>query len=84
MLIGSNLNKPFLQFKSILPDRMAKFDISLAGPLAGGLLSLSMLSVGLWLSVGSEATDELVQVPSVLFRGSLLLGSATRAVLGDK
>nr|XP_024402167.1 probable zinc metalloprotease EGY1, chloroplastic [Physcomitrium patens]PNR35432.1 hypothetical protein PHYPA_023332 [Physcomitrium patens] len=71
------------QFKSILPDRMAKFDISLAGPLAGGLLSLSMLSVGLWLSVGSEATDELVQVPSVLFRGSLLLGSATRAVLGD-
>lgn len=71
------------QFKSNLPDRMAKFDISVAGPIAGGLLSLSMLSAGLSLSVNPQATGDLVQVPSVLFRGSLLLGSATRAVLGD-
>lgn len=61
---------------------MAKFDISLAGPLAGGILSLSMLAVGLWLSVSPEATDELVQVPSLLFQGSLLLGTASRAVIG--
>lgn len=63
---------------------MAKFDISVAGPIAGGLLSLSMLSAGLSLSVNPQATGDLVQVPSVLFRGSLLLGSATRAVLGDR
>jgi len=67
-----------------LPDRTAKFDVSVAGPLAGGILSLSMLGVGLWLSVSPEATDELVQVPSLLFQGSLLLGIATRAVLGFK
>lgn len=70
------------QFKSILPDRRAKFDISLAGPLAGGILSLSMLGVGLLLSVSPEASDELIQVPSLLFQGSLLLGTISRAVLG--
>lgn len=79
-----NLDNPCLQFKSLLPDRTAKFDVSVAGPLAGGILSLSMLAVGLWLSVSPEATDELVQVPSLLFQGSLLLGTATRVVLGYK
>ncbi len=77
-----NLTNSCLQFKSILPDRMAKFDISVAGPLAGGILSLSMLAVGLWLSVSPEAADELVQVPSLLFQGSLLLGALSRAVIG--
>jgi hypothetical protein len=77
-----NLTNPCLQFKSILPDRMAKFDVSVAGPLAGGILSLSMLAVGLWLSVSPEAADELVQVPSLLFQGSLLLGALSRAVIG--
>lgn len=70
------------QFKSILPDRTAKFDVSVAGPLAGAILSVSMLAVGLWLSVSPEASGELVEVPSLLFQGSLLLGTATRAVLG--
>lgn len=79
-----NLYNPCLQFKSILPDRTAKFDVSIAGPLAGGLLSLSMLGAGLWLSVTPEGTNELVEVPSLLFQGSLLLGTATRAVLGYK
>lgn len=71
-----------MQFKSICPDRTAKYDISVAGPLAGAILSLSMLGVGLWLSCNPEASDELVQVPSLLFQGSLLLGSVSRAVLG--
>ncbi|KAH7431707.1 hypothetical protein KP509_08G062200 [Ceratopteris richardii] len=72
------------QFRSILPDRMAKFDISLAGPLAGGLLSLAMLGVGLLLSTSPEAASDLVQVPSMLFQGSLLLGYLSRTVLGYK
>ncbi|CAA6667147.1 unnamed protein product [Spirodela intermedia] len=55
------------QFKSILPDRKTKVDISVAGPLAGAALSFSMFFVGLLL---------------VLFQGSLLLGLISRGVLG--
>ena len=71
-----------MQFRSILPDRTAKFDISLAGPLAGGLLSLAMLGVGLSLSTNPVAASDLVQVPSMLFQGSLLLGVLSRNALG--
>lgn len=70
------------QFKSILPDRTAKFDVSMAGPLAGGILSFAMLGVGLLLSSSPEAVGDLVQVPSMLFQGSLLLGVLSRAALG--
>ncbi|KAM0924741.1 hypothetical protein ACQ4PT_004674 [Festuca glaucescens] len=70
------------QFKSILPDRKTMFDISMAGPLAGAALSFSMFSVGLWLSSNPAATSDLVQVPSNLFQGSLLLGLLSRAILG--
>ncbi|KAL8152425.1 hypothetical protein V2J09_010185 [Rumex salicifolius] len=70
------------QFKSILPDRKAKVDISLAGPLAGGALALSMFAVGLLLSSNPDAAGDLVQVPSTLFQGSLLLGVVSRATLG--
>ncbi|XP_048432637.1 probable zinc metalloprotease EGY1, chloroplastic isoform X2 [Pyrus x bretschneideri] len=69
-------------FKSILPDRSTKVDISLAGPFAGAALSLSMFAVGLLLSSNPNATGELVQVPSTLFQGSLLLGLISRATLG--
>jgi hypothetical protein len=71
-----------MQFKSILPDRKAKVDISLAGPLAGAMLSFSMFAVGLLLSSNPAVADDLVQVPSTLFQGSLLLGLISRASLG--
>ncbi|KAG9452086.1 hypothetical protein H6P81_004990 [Aristolochia fimbriata] len=70
------------QFKSIIPDRKAKVDISAAGPLAGAALSFSMFAVGLLLSSNPEAAEDLVQVPSMLFQGSLLLGLISRAALG--
>ncbi|CAN1246091.1 Probable zinc metalloprotease EGY1, chloroplastic [Linum grandiflorum] len=70
------------QFKSILPDRSTKVDISLAGPFAGATLSFSMFIVGLLLSSNPEATEDLIQVPSMLFQGSLLLGLISRATLG--
>lgn len=70
------------QFKSILPDRKTKVDISLAGPFAGAALSFSMFFVGLVLSSNPEASGDLVQVPSMLFQGSLLLGLISRATLG--
>ncbi|KAF8398057.1 hypothetical protein HHK36_016983 [Tetracentron sinense] len=70
------------QFKSILPDRRTKVDISLAGPFAGAALSFSMFCVGLLLSSNPDAAGDLVQVPSMLFQGSLLLGLISRATLG--
>ncbi|KAG6544423.1 hypothetical protein Mapa_014061 [Marchantia paleacea] len=70
------------QFKSICPDRTSKFDVSMAGPLAGGLLSLAMFGVGLILSTNPEASSQVVQVPSLLLQGSLLLGLVTRGALG--
>lgn len=70
------------QFKSILPDRKTKVDISLAGPLAGAALSFSMFCVGLSLSSNPAGLGDLVQVPSTLFQGSLLLGLISRGVLG--
>ncbi|KAL2610797.1 hypothetical protein R1flu_022489 [Riccia fluitans] len=70
------------QFKSIVPDRTSKFDVSMAGPLAGGLLSLAMFAVGLILSTNPEASSQVVQVPSLLLQGSLLLGLVTRGALG--
>lgn len=70
------------QFKSILPDRTTKVDISLAGPIAGAALSFSMFVVGLLLSSNPDAAGDLVPVPSTLFQGSLLLGLISRATLG--
>eukprot|EP00271_Cylindrocystis_brebissonii_P009045 TRINITY_DN23649_c0_g1_i1.p1 TRINITY_DN23649_c0_g1~~TRINITY_DN23649_c0_g1_i1.p1 ORF type:complete len:752 (+),score=91.59 TRINITY_DN23649_c0_g1_i1:349-2604(+) len=73
------------KFQTVCPDRTAQFDISVAGCLAGGGLSLAMLGLGLWLSVAplEGHADDLVQVPSILFQGSLLLGSISQAVLGS-
>ncbi|VFQ91057.1 unnamed protein product [Cuscuta campestris] len=70
------------QFKSILPDRKAKVDVSVAGPLAGAALSSAMFAFGLLLSSNPAASGDLVQVPSTLFQGSLLLGLISRATLG--
>ncbi|CAL5431715.1 unnamed protein product [Camellia sinensis] len=69
-------------FKSILPDRKTKVDISLAGPFVGATLSFSMFVVGLLISSNPNAAGDLVQVPSMLFQGSLLLGLISRATLG--
>lgn len=57
-------------------------DISLAGPVAGAMLSFSMFAIGLLLSSNPEAAADMVQVPSMLFQGSLLLGLISRATLG--
>ncbi|GAV88650.1 Peptidase_M50 domain-containing protein [Cephalotus follicularis] len=70
------------QFKSTLPDRSTQVDISLAGPFAGAVLSFSMFAVGLLLSTNPNVSGDLVQVPSTLFQGSLLLGLISRATLG--
>ncbi|OVA16433.1 Peptidase M50 [Macleaya cordata] len=70
------------QFKSILPDRRTMVDISLAGPFASAAFSFSMFCFGLLLTSKPDAAGDLVQVPSMLFQGSLLLGLISRATLG--
>ncbi|MBE9004365.1 site-2 protease family protein [Fortiea sp. LEGE XX443] len=67
------------RFESLLPNRTALFDITLAGPAAGGIVSLTMLIVGLLLS----HPGSLFQLPNQFFQGSILVGSLARVVLGS-
>ncbi|PSN12999.1 site-2 protease family protein [filamentous cyanobacterium CCP5] len=67
------------RFESLLPNRSVLFDISLAGPAAGGLLSMAMLILGLILS----HPGSFFQIPSNLFQSSVLVGFLARAVLGS-
>jgi len=67
------------RFESILPNRSVLFDIALAGPAAGGLLSLFLLMLGLSLS----HPGSLFQIPSQFFQGSVLVGTLARGILGD-
>ena len=66
------------RFESLIPNRTALFDISLAGPAAGGIISLLMLIVGLVLSHQGSA----FQVPAQFFQGSILVGTLARIFLG--
>ena len=67
------------RFESLLPNRKVLFDISLAGPAAGGIISLLILVVGLLLS----HEGSLFQLPNQFFQGSILVGSLSRVILGD-
>lgn len=67
------------RFESAVPDRKVLFDISLAGPAAGGLLALGLLTIGLILS-GQPGQP---QVPTLFFQGSILVGSLARVILGE-
>lgn len=72
-------------FMSLLKDRVALWDVAAAGPLAGGAVSLVLLGLGLSQShPGVLPAEMLVPVPTQLFQGSLLLGSAARFILGDE
>ncbi len=67
------------RFESNLPDRSTLFDVAIAGPAAGGLVSLVMLFIGLVLShPGSQ-----FQVPAQFFQGSILVGALAKSVLGS-
>ncbi len=66
------------RFESLLPNRTTLFDISIAGPAAGGIVSLLMLIAGLVLSHDGSA----FQVPAQFFQGSVLVGVLARIFLG--
>ncbi|MDM9385575.1 site-2 protease family protein [Chlorogloeopsis sp. ULAP01] len=67
------------RFESQIPNRKVLFDIALAGPAAGGIVSLLMLVAGLLLS----HSGSMFQLPNEFFQGSILVGSLARVVLGS-
>jgi membrane-associated protease RseP (regulator of RpoE activity) len=66
------------RFESAIPDRKVLFDVAFAGPAAGISLSLAMVMVGFYLS----HPGSLFQIPSLYFKGSLLVGTIAKAILG--
>ncbi len=67
-----------MRFESILPNRSVLFDVSFAGPAAGGVVSFVFLLLGLILS----HPGSLFQLPAGFFQGSILVGTLARTVLG--
>jgi membrane-associated protease RseP (regulator of RpoE activity) len=67
------------RFTSLLPNRSVLFDVAAAGPLAGGIVSLLMLFIGLVLS----QPNSLFKVPAAFFQGSVLVGTLAKTVLGS-
>ena len=67
------------RFESLLPTRNALFDIALAGPACGGILSFILLIIGLSLS----HPGSLFQVPTQFFQSSILVGSLAKVIIGD-
>ena len=67
------------RFESLLPSRNALFDVAIAGPAVGGLVSLLFLIVGLSLSGGNN----LFQLPVQFLQGSLLVGTLAKLILGS-
>ncbi len=66
------------RIESPLPNRKALFDIALAGPAVGGLISLVILILGLTLS--GQAGE--IYVPATLFRSSTLVASLASLIMG--
>jgi membrane-associated protease RseP (regulator of RpoE activity) len=67
------------RFESLLPNRKVLFDIALAGPAVGGLVSFLLLILGLTLSGGNSP----FQIPAPFFQSSILVGTLARGVLGS-
>jgi membrane-associated protease RseP (regulator of RpoE activity) len=68
------------KFGSLLPNRTALFDISIAGPIAGGLVAFGMLIAGLLMSHPGSG----FKVPTQFFEGSILVGTLARVIMGTQ
>ena len=67
------------RFESLLPNRTALFDISFAGPATAGVVSLLLLVFGLTIS----HPGSIFQLPTEFFRGSILVGTLAKVILGS-
>jgi membrane-associated protease RseP (regulator of RpoE activity) len=68
------------RFASILPNRSTMFDISIAGPAAGGIVAFGLLLVGLFLSHSGAG----LEIPAQFFQSSILVGSIAKVMLGGE
>lgn len=67
------------RFESLLPNRTALCDISLAGPAAGGLISLALVIIGMVIS----HPGSVFQLPTEFFQASVLVGSLAKVIFGS-
>jgi membrane-associated protease RseP (regulator of RpoE activity) len=68
------------RFASVLPNRSTLFDVSIAGPAAGGLVAFLMLIAGLLIS----RSENGLEIPAQFFQSSILVGSLAKVVLGNE
>ncbi|MEB3211113.1 MAG: site-2 protease family protein [Leptolyngbyaceae bacterium] len=68
------------RFETVLSNRTVLFDIAIAGPIFGGVLSLVFLIIGLLLS----HQGSFFQIPTSLLQGSVLVGVISRIILGSQ
>jgi membrane-associated protease RseP (regulator of RpoE activity) len=68
------------RFASILPNRSTMFDISIAGPAAGGIVAFVLLLAGLLLSQPGSG----LEIPAQFFQSSILVGSIAKVMLGNE
>ncbi len=67
------------RFESLLLNRTQLFDIALAGPATGGIVSFILLVAGLLLS----HPGSVFKVPTQFFEGSILVGTLARVLMGS-
>lgn len=78
----------FLQLKQPVPNRRVLFDISIAGPLAGSLMAILLLMIGLTQSgtvpapLPSEQDSALLEFHTLRPSFSLLLGILAKIIMG--
>ncbi len=68
------------RFESLIPTRNALFDVALAGPACGGIISFILLIIGLTLS----HEGSLFQIPTEFFQSSILVGSLAKVIVGEQ
>ena len=68
----------FIQIKQRIPNRMVLMEIGAAGPIAGFVVALPMLILGLYLS----SVTPSIGVESINFGSSLILNFCSQLVLG--
>lgn len=67
-----------IRIESFLANRSQLFDIGAAGAIAAGSVSLLLLGIGLGLSPTSQG----LEVPTLFFQGSILVGTIAKLFLG--
>lgn len=80
----------FLQLRQPVPNRKILFDLGISGPLAGSIVAIVMLGIGLVFSTTVPLSEEISLQPIILrFQEvdpglSLLLGILAKMVMGSR